>query len=158
MRCNRTTLAKILGHDVKTIDKMVREGMPCVTRPGGGQRSWVFDTADVLKWMTRDDYEERNKAARSRLLAAKAGIRWLEYGQALGHLVEIDEIIPRLEEPMRMVKSRLLAMPGRLGQLVAAESDPRAVQKILKDEIDDIFENMDRMTKDVLQSFSKKKA
>lgn len=33
LRCNRKQLAKILGHDVKTIDKMVVDGMPYVSRP-----------------------------------------------------------------------------------------------------------------------------
>jgi len=53
MRCNRKELAEIIGVDVKTIDAMVQKGMPYVRRPEGKARSWVFDTAAVLNWLTR---------------------------------------------------------------------------------------------------------
>lgn len=151
MRCNRNKLAAILGYDVKTIDRMVRDGMPYLSRPANGKSSWVFDTAAVLSWMTRDDLTERTKAAKLRLMQAKAGLKWLEYGQALGFLVSIDDIRPKFEESMQMTKSRLLAMPGRLEQVLAVESDPDVIEKILQDEIDDIFEHAGRQMKSIVE-------
>lgn len=151
MLCNRKKLALILGHDVKTIDKMVAEGMPYVSRPGDSHRSWVFDTSAIVGWMTRDEHAEQMKDHRSRLLQARAGIKWLEYGHALGYLVYIDDVMPKVEEIMQVTKSRLYAMPGRLHQLLAVESDPKVIEKIVQKEIDDIFEHVDWMTKEIVQ-------
>jgi phage terminase Nu1 subunit (DNA packaging protein) len=151
VRCNRTKLAKILGHDVKTIDRMVQDGVPYVSKPGDGQRSWVFETRAVLKWMMRDELAEKNKASRSRLLEAKAGLKWLEYGKALGLLVNVHQLMDKLIDVPMMVKSRLYAMPGRFDQLVANESDPAVIEQMLQKEIDDIIDEMDRMAKVIIE-------
>jgi hypothetical protein len=151
LRCSRKQLAEILGPDVKTLDRMVADGMPYVSRPGGDQRSWVFDTGAIVRWMTRDEYAEKMKEYRSRLIEAKAGIKWLEYGQALGFLVHIDDIMPKYEEMLQVTKSGLYAMPGRLYQLLAVESDPKVIERIVRQEIDDIFAQMDWMTRELAQ-------
>lgn len=84
MRCNRKKLAAMLGVDVKTFDVMVGKGMPYVRRPQPNSRTWEFDSAVVLRWMIRDDLAEQMKQAKLRLLKAKAGLNWIEYGRKLG--------------------------------------------------------------------------
>lgn len=70
--------------------------------------------ATVIEWMAEEEIPERMRKAKPRLLAAKAGLRWQEYGKALGVLVEIDEVRPVFEEAMMAFRSRLLDLPGRL--------------------------------------------
>jgi phage terminase Nu1 subunit (DNA packaging protein) len=149
MQCNRNQLAQLLGHDVKTIDKMVLAGMPYVQRPEGGTRSWVFDTVAVLGWMTRDDADERTKDAVFRIARAKAELKWLEYQERLGGLIDIYDFLPLWEDAVRNVKSRLLAMPGRFDQAAAAESDPAVIEKMLQAEIDVVLEYFEAEMKDV---------
>src|SRR4051812_24240266 len=94
MRCNRKKLAELLEKDVKTIDKMVAQGMPFVSRPGQppGQKEWVFDTRKVIKWMAGNHLEEQAKDARRRLQAAKAGLKELELAERMGLVVDKDVI------------------------------------------------------------------
>lgn len=63
--------------------------------------------------------------------------------------------MPKVEEILQVTKSRLYAMPGRLHQLLAVESDPAAIEKIVQDELDDIFADMDRMSSDLVEQPTK---
>lgn len=144
MRCNRKQLANILGHDVKTVDEMVTHGMPYVSRPGDGRRSWMFDTRDVLHWMMRDQLAEQNKKYRSRLLEAKAGLKFLEYGKKLGMLVEKHEITDRIIAGDAIVVSRFKALPQRLAPIVAQESDPEVVAMLIDKELDGVLQQLNK--------------
>jgi phage terminase Nu1 subunit (DNA packaging protein) len=144
MRCNRKKLAAILGVDVKTIDTMVRKGMPYVSRPEGNKRFWVFDTRAVLKWTIRGDFDEQMKQARTRLWQAKAGIKWLEYGKRLGVMVEADEIDRHVLGGDTIVKSRLMALPDRMAHILASESDPAKIEQLLDKEIGDVLDQLNK--------------
>ena len=100
MHCNRNKLAKVLGRDVKTIDRMVEKGMPYLSRPDTklGQTKRLFDTGEVLAWMIGDSSAATLKDATTRLAQAKAGLKWLAYGQALGYLVDVEEVLRRSRE------------------------------------------------------------
>lgn len=143
MRCNRKKLAEILGRDVKTIDRMVENGMPYLNRPGEG-RHWLFDSGAAFKWMTGASNDEKLKAARIKRLQAKAEMRWMELGQKLGFLVQIDEVMKKVEAGDAIVKSGLMAIPDRTMYLVAHENDPAAVHAILQKELDDVLVQLDK--------------
>ncbi len=144
VRCNRKQLANILGRDVKTIDKMVAQGMPYESRPGGGSRSWVFNPAAILRWMMRDQFAEQTKKHRSRMLEAKAGLKFLEYVERLGLVVRKHEITDRMMAGDAIVVSRLKAMPQRLAHIVAQESDPEIIAKLIDKELDGVLEQLDK--------------
>ena len=150
MRCNRNKLAQLLGRDVKTIDRMVEKGVPFLSRPDKtrGETKWLFDTVAVLTWLTGDTWAARAKGAKSRLAEAKAGLKWLEYGKALGHLIEIDEILRHVEGGDAIVKSRLVAIPARMAQLVAIETDPEIVRRMLEKEFGDALDQLNKHWKD----------
>jgi phage terminase Nu1 subunit (DNA packaging protein) len=150
LQCNRNKLAKVLGRDVKTIDRMVEKGMPYVSRPDKklGQTKWLFDTGEVLAWMIGDSSAATLKDAKTRLAQAKAGLKWLAYGQALGYLVDIEEVLRRVEGGDAIVKSRLMAIPGRLAQLVAIETDPAVVERMLEEEFAEALDQLNKNWKD----------
>ena len=145
MHCNRNQLADIIGRDVKTIDSMVAKGMPYLTRPGQtpGVKNWKFETVDVLQWMLYGGRAEQLKQAEQRIRVATAGIKEYEYARLVGAVMPIRDVIVRVEEVLMAVKSRVVALPGRVAQLVAIESDPAKVHAILKDEINDVLKPLD---------------
>lgn len=153
MRCNRKKLAAMLGVDVKTFDVMVGKGMPYVRRPQPNSRTWEFDSAAVLRWMIRDDLAEQMKQTKLRLLKAKAGLNWIEYGRKLGFLMDIEDTARQFAGGTAMLKSRLVAMPQRLAQTIAAESDPAIVQRLLEQEVGDALDQLNKEWNDLEQSF-----
>jgi phage terminase Nu1 subunit (DNA packaging protein) len=141
MRCNRKKLAELLGRDVKTIDKMVGEGMPFVRRPedAQGSRSWEFDTVAVLGWMRGDTpgLDEKLRAARTRIVVAQAELRTLEYLEKLGILQNLDDFMPLFEEALINVRANLYNIPGRVSQLIAYESDEDKIVALLQHEAEE---------------------
>jgi phage terminase Nu1 subunit (DNA packaging protein) len=120
MKCNRKQLADILGRDVKTIDKMVEQGMPYVSRPGENDaREWVFESADAIGWIVGEDkaLDDALLAARARYAAAEAGLKELEYDYRRGFMMYEDEFRAMWQQDLQTVKSLLLAMPARMGRL-----------------------------------------
>lgn len=80
-----------------------------------------------------------------RLREAKAGLKWLEYGEKLGLLVRISSVLPVFEESAQLIKSGLRDMPGRLQHRLAAETDPTVVESILQQELEDLFEQAEKV-------------
>ena len=147
MRCNRKQLAEFLGYDVRTIDAMVEKGMPYVKRPGeGSSKSWVFDTARVFDWLTGNDLNEKLKEVKLRIVTATATMREYELAVKTGEFVRVDDVIENFEEVLMNIKSRFHAIPGRFAQLIAVESDPAVIQRILAEEVDDILKLLDDPT------------
>lgn len=145
MLCNRNKLAALLGRDVKTIDRMVKNGMPYRTRPGQNGKGWVFETADVIHWLTGKNLDDQLREAKTRLAVAKAGLKEIEHLERLGILTDADEEIASFTEVLSVIRSRLLDIPGRFAtRVAAAASEPDKVHSILEREIEDIFKIGDR--------------
>jgi hypothetical protein len=145
MKCNRNKLAALLGRDVKTIDRMVKNGMPYLARPGQDRgKGWVFDTGDVIEWLAGGDLDEQLRQAKTRLIVANAGLKEIEHLERLGILHDVKEEILAFEEVLSITKSRLLAIPGRSAHAVAAAPDAEKVQSILEREVRDAFTTADR--------------
>ena len=145
MRCNRNQLADLIGRHVKTIDTMVKKGMPYISKPDKalGQTGWVFESVDVLKWLTGNVLDAKLREAETRIAVAKAGMREIELEAKRGNVVHIDQVVDRIEAGDMIVKSRLLAIPGRLAQLIAIETDPVVIQKMIKREVDGALQQLD---------------
>lgn len=153
---NRVELADLLGVHKTTIDEWVREGMPYKARPDQtrqGERQWKFDSAETVEWLVArakgsgvgvDDGSKSaakvEQEAKARERIAIAGLKEMEYAQALKELVHIDDVIERVEEQYAIVKSRLQAIPGRMAQQLAVESDAATVERLLKQEVSECLE------------------
>jgi phage terminase Nu1 subunit (DNA packaging protein) len=137
MKCNRNKLARILGKDVKTIDKMVADGMPYLHRPGdaSGAKAWMFDSGAVVRWVTGAEKDHRLSDAKERIDAAIAALKELELGEKRGDLVRVEDVLTRVVGGDAIIKSRLRAIPGRVAHLVAVESDPAKAEAILRKEV-----------------------
>ena len=60
VRCNRAELAHLLGKSLPTIDKMVRDGVPC-TKAKGPQGEYTFHFGDVVQWLCDQTRAKRRK-------------------------------------------------------------------------------------------------
>lgn len=146
MIVNRLQLADVRGCALGTVDKDVQNGMPYLERPDRdtGAKEWRFDTGVVIKWLVERDRESSPEAEGKNMIrreqAAKTGLRELELAREQAILVRIDDVADALEGKLSIVKSRLLAIPGRLAQALAVESDPVKVQNLLKKEVSEALE------------------
>ncbi len=123
---------------------MVSQGMPYMRRPGDGQRSWLFDTGKVLGWLMREEFAEKDKASRSRLLEAKAGLKFLEYLKRLGLVTDKREIIDRITAGDAIIVSRLKAMPQRLASYRCTGVRSEVVTKLIDKELDGVLDQLDK--------------
>jgi hypothetical protein len=156
MRCNRRQLAQILGKDVKTIDKMVAQGMPFVRRPGNpqGSKAWEFDTAAVIGWMggDRPDLDEKLHDAKTRFLVAEAELRVLDYLEKLGVVHRIDDVLPGWEEALINFRANFYNIPGRVAQLAAYETDEVKVRALLQREVEEAFRPLEEFVAEISKS------
>lgn len=148
MIVNRSDLGKIFGKAPVTIDEFVSEGMPYKARPKKGERGeWRFDSAECVEWYAkRGKMQSGNgKALESitlRTAEAEAVVKELKAADALKTTIGIQDVEALFEEQLGIVKSRVTAIPARVAQAVAVETDPAICLRIVKAEIDEALESI----------------
>jgi phage terminase Nu1 subunit (DNA packaging protein) len=146
---NRADLAMLLGKSLPTIDAMVRRGCPFVSRGNKG-REWSFDTAAVIDWLRQRDVEDAIgnmdgislEEAKRRDLIAGTQIKEYELARIRRQTVFVSEIAETIADEYAIVRSRMMEMPGRVAQQLAAETDPSAVEALLKAEVADALSEL----------------
>ncbi len=81
--------------------------------------------------------------ATSRKLRISAELLILDYKVRVNKLIEIDKIIPAVLQAATGTKNAMLSITPRVKMLLAAESDPDEVEKILNAEIRSALTNLD---------------
>lgn len=142
MICTREQLADILGRSPATLDNMVREGMPFLSRPvkGVGGKAWQFDSARCIEWFVKREAPNAVKNTEKESLALRqqrAEVLLIENKAAVSmrSVVLVSDAVRVYEEKASVVKSLVRAIPGRVAAKVAAESDPAKVLLLLKLEV-----------------------
>lgn len=74
-------------------------------------------------------------AAKAKRESYAAELARLEWRRRKGELVEAAAVKKDAYRAGRRIKARMLAIPARVDALIAAEMDPRAVRRLLVDEI-----------------------
>lgn len=151
-KVNRTGLADVFGVNVSTVDSWVKLNCPA-DQKGGRGREWVFDTADVSKWLlqrARDDaggQDTQDDAAldrRKKLAAAR--LAELDLAKQMGALAPVDH--------MERVWSRIVAettsafrgaFVRRVASQLLGELDEREFKRVLLNEIDTTLETLAKM-------------
>lgn len=151
MLCNRIDLCSVLGVTGNTVDRYVEDGMPFEERPDASRgREWKFDTAKCIDWLIAkkvakavgDSGMESFDAAKRRERVAMATQRELAVAEKLKVLVNVDDVAASDEEIYAVVKSRLIAIPGRMAQPLSIVADPEEIERVLKGEIADALEEI----------------
>lgn len=147
MRCNLSQLSEITGIGITTIKRRVAdEGMPCIVRPKTSAEDWVFDTVGVIEYLAgRSETVEaldESKRLKLRQQMVDTGLAELNYAVKRGQLVDYHDMFEPVFEALAVLKSQLVALPGRVGQAVASESDPSKTTQIIKDEVNSMLEGL----------------
>jgi len=136
----RERLAGILGCSPTTIDRYRRAGCPQL-KHGRTSQGHEFNTAEIVKWLIERSgsgaapADASQAEARRRRELANAELAELKLRKLRGELVAIEDCLPILREELANVRSRLMAIPGRLAQSLAAMTDALAVERAIDDEI-----------------------
>jgi phage terminase small subunit/phage terminase Nu1 subunit (DNA packaging protein) len=73
--------------------------------------------------------------AKRRYTQAQAELKELELAEKRGQMVSVEDVAPILADELANVRSRLMAMPGRLAVELAAVSDAAAIERLITHEI-----------------------
>lgn len=140
-RVNRTQLAEINGVSMPTVDGWVRAGCPVVQRGSRGVE-WVFDTADVARWLRdravsdatgdtqQDEAEIERRTKRARMLQAE-----LELAKQRGEVAPIADFKRVQAARYALIRANMLNIPERAELQLLGETDPATFKRKLRAEI-----------------------
>ncbi len=88
--------------------------------------------------------------ARTRRETAEASKAELQLAEMSGVLVRKDQVESAAYETGRMLRDMMLAVPGKIADAIAAESDPRTVENLLREEFRKVLDEISRISRDGL--------
>lgn len=142
MLCNREQMAAILGMSPPTLDDRRRNGLPGEKKG----KSWEFDTKKVIEWLVRQGQKgtstSRKQDVELRIALADAELKDFKVAEQRGTMLHIDDVTPIVEEQFVVIKSKINALPGRLAQKCAVETDPAVVLRLIKEEVAEVLEDI----------------
>jgi phage terminase Nu1 subunit (DNA packaging protein) len=150
MLVNKSRLGLILGLSQSAIDKMLANGAPFVSK-GTRKEGWRINTAAFAAWWRQDAVnavvpEDPNKLTFDEAKAKKTQAEYerieMENRKRRRELVTIDEVVAVMREESSIIRSHLMAIPGRVAIPAAAEKDPGIVEALLTDEINIALSNI----------------
>ncbi len=145
---NKTEVADLFGVSIQSVDQWVRKGLVC--RKNGHEV--IFNSAAVTAFL-ETQAEARaiasNKPAdadeaRSRKLAAEAEIAEMQRDKMRGELVDISSVENVVAEEYAAVRSKLLALPGKLAPMVAIEADEIACRDLIERGVTEALDELAR--------------
>lgn len=146
MKTNMSGLTDIFGHAFNSFNSWIRDGLPCMDRPGQG-RAATFDTTEVHKWLVEravnDAIERIERTAadsdidelRKRKLAAEAELKELDLGLRKGDVIDADEFHAAVDGILQATRGHLCeVMPARAARRVLGETSETDLRETLREE------------------------
>lgn len=135
-------MAAILGCSEPTLDTLIRRGGPAAKKG----KVWEIDTKAFIDWMVKDGSKDSPKGKREavdlRTSLAEAEIKEFKVAELRGTMLHIDDVLPIIEEQFVVIKSKITALPGRLAQKCAVETDAPTVLRIIKGEVAEVLDEI----------------
>jgi phage terminase Nu1 subunit (DNA packaging protein) len=135
---NREELAGILACAPTTVDRWIRAGCPIIER-GKTSQGHRLNSAEVVKWLRGRDAlaapSDGQADSRRRYTAAAAELKEYQLAEKRKEMIRVEDVAAVLGDELANVRSRLLSIPGRLAQTVAAMADPAAAEAAIAAEI-----------------------
>jgi hypothetical protein len=97
---------------------------------------------------SQDDNNATYLAARARKEQFAAKSAELAYLQTIGKLVDVAAVRSQLMEALGQLKTSAMRIPDRKAQMLAAETDPARVNRILSEELRSVFDECSRQFAD----------
>jgi len=122
--------ANLVGLSTRRIQQLRELGLPF-------NRRGRLNLVEGYQWLLQYQKPgaESLSEAKLRKLSAEANLRELEVGEAEGRLLEKDSVIAAVQGSLLKVKTRLLAIPTKLGHALANELNAASAKNILETEI-----------------------
>jgi len=143
---NRGGIADLLGVCATTVDAWVRAGCPVVQRGSRGIE-WVFNTAEVARWLRDKAVEQAagtetldEKELKIRKLAAEAKLLELELAKAQELVAPLEQVERMVQRAFAEVRAGIRNVPGRVVAMLIGESDERRFKQVLGSELDQALE------------------
>lgn len=73
--------------------------------------------------------------ARTRKVAAEAEIAELELAKVRGELALVQDVVKAWQDVLAALKAKLLALPTKMGPMLAAETDAGDIQRQIEDQL-----------------------
>lgn len=116
------------------------------TQPrANGKRTAVHHAEPPMHFSAPDDVTGAvpgYDTSRAKREAAEASIAAMKEAEMQGDLIRIDSVKTALSVAFSTAREALLQIPSRLAPLIAAETDPSAVQNMLHAEIHQALQNL----------------
>jgi hypothetical protein len=80
--------------------------------------------------------------ARTRKVAAEAAIAELELAKVRNELALVGDVVKAWDDVLSAMKAKLLALPTKMGPILAAETDAAVIQKKLEEQIRDCLDEL----------------
>lgn len=80
--------------------------------------------------------------ARTRKVAAEAAIAELELAKVRNELALVGDVVKAWDDVLSAMKAKLLALPAKMGPILAAETDAALIQKKLEEQIRDCLDEL----------------
>lgn len=138
-------LAKLFGVTDRYIQKLAKEGV--IPKAERGKYDLARCVQAYVKYLQdrafgKDPSVAGLTDARGRLVAAKAEREALELAVLKGQLVQIDDVIPAIEQEYTRCRQRLLSIPTKAAPQVAHMTNPGQVAEYLKQAISEALSEL----------------
>src|SRR5882672_917968 len=134
---NRNEMSGILGCSPGTLDRHVAAGCPIIQR-GTTKTGHKFNSADVIRWVKARKSSAavgQSDEGRRRYLLAVAELKEIQLAEKRGELVPIEAVQAKWTDECVAMRSRLLAMPGRLAGQLLMKSDAAEIEAAIAEEV-----------------------
>ncbi len=136
----KSRLSTITGLAPVTIDKAFKEGAPVISK-GSKRLGWQINTADFFGWYVRAKVADGDEvtsfdSAKAAKTVAEARIKEMQLARLEGRTVSLDAAVLEFRAELATLRSQILAIPGRLAQTLAPETDASAITEIIMAEIE----------------------
>ena len=141
----RGQLATLVVLSERQIQRLTNQGVFALARNRQGRfvrAKYILGQAvshyirHLRETLSRDESEESYKASRSRRMAAHAAAAELALQVQRGRLHRSDDLDFVFTRLLTGIKQRLLAMPSRLMYSLAGVSDPKRINEIVREEVE----------------------
>lgn len=136
---NIATINVLTGKDRNTITKRLEEVKPYKE---DGRSKW-YDAHEVLPLIYAQDNLKGMQKKMEQLAydidREKLNKIKIDNDTKMGRLVEINEVCKTVEKEYTFVKTQMKGLPSRVSKLIAMETDPAIINKVLTDAINEIL-------------------
>jgi phage terminase Nu1 subunit (DNA packaging protein) len=139
---SKQRLGQLLHINPTTLEKYFAAGAPVIAK-GSRKAGWQINLGDFAQWWVRykmdsvattgdeGDFEFQ----KSRKMKADADRVEMDNAKKRGETLTIDEAVTLYRDEASIIRSQLMAIPGRAAIPCGAESSPVVIEALLQDEI-----------------------